>query len=81
MPGLKQAVICVIAFIFCTTMTQGQGEIPVKISPVVIPVPDTSGECPSDKNLAASYEFKHSYQSNLTNLWTWKLEKSVLLEC
>ena len=41
-------VICVIAFMLCTvtTMTLGQGEIPIEISPVTIS--GTSGECPSD---------------------------------
>jgi hypothetical protein len=41
-------IICVIAFMLCTvtTTTQGQGELPVEISPVKIP--STSGECPSD---------------------------------
>jgi hypothetical protein len=44
------AVICVTAFMLCTvtTMIQEQRELPVEISPVIIP--GTSGECPSDDN-------------------------------
>ena len=51
------AVICVIAFMLCTvtTMTQGQGELPIEISPVKIS--GTSGECPSDDNRQESRSF------------------------
>ena len=51
------AVICVIAFMLCTvtTTTQGQGELPIEISPVIIS--GTGGECPSDDNQQESRSF------------------------
>ena len=67
MPGLQHAVICVIAFMLSTTMTHGQGEIPVKISPVVIP--GTSGECPSDDSRQES----RSFLGNATREIIWNL--------
>ena len=47
-------VICVTTLILCmvATVIQGQGELPVEISPVVIP--GTIGECPSDDSRQAT---------------------------
>ena len=49
-----KTVICVIALVLSmvAAMVQGQGDLPVEISPVTIP--GTIGECPSEDSRQAS---------------------------
>ena len=60
-------IVGVITFTLCimATVTQGQGELPVEISPMTIP--STIGECPSDDNRQASRDLLRNVIREIIN--------------
>ena len=71
-------IVGVIMFTLCimATVTQGQGELPVEISPMTIP--STIGECPSDDNRQASRDLLRNATREIINqIYVSPLPESV----